>query len=130
MRIGIDVDGVLADFTYSFTELMITTVNPDVESVTGYEQRTWSEYEKAAPGDAKATWDYIDNHPWWWDGLHTMISESERILLWNLCRKHDVYFVTNRHERASQATYKWMEENILCCGDRKQHWFRASIIHT
>jgi 5'(3')-deoxyribonucleotidase len=94
LNIGVDVDGVLADFTSAARKLMKQMFNgrPDDKLV----QTTWA-FESLGINaqEERQFWNRIDTIPNWWLG-HEPLPKTD--LLSQLCEKHRVIFITNRKD--------------------------------
>ena len=107
--IVVDIDGVLADFSLSFTALMSRRSDEKTQSTRF--QQTWrfedSGYSKESVKDA---WDYIDGNPSWWTALIPIPSRLEFSLLRELETHYTVVYLTNRHETDAvrDATQDWL----------------------
>jgi len=103
----VDVDGVLADFTWGFTSLAAAW-HPEITPWPTSEQKTW-EFDSIPKGIQNETWTRVRQHPsFWWD-LPCRLSSSERYSLCVLAADHRVYFVTNRlGVRPEEQTVRWL----------------------
>jgi uncharacterized HAD superfamily protein len=99
LKIGVDVDGVLADFTGGARQILKDHLGIDT---TGRTQTGWG-FDSI--GVDKATerklWDYIDDYKdWWYNCLQPLPNCN---LITTLCEKHQVIFITNR-KHATEAS--------------------------
>lgn len=95
MKFGIDMDGVLADFTKGFNALVKAELGIDLP----YPAPSW-DWHKAGGVTSKQTsqlWAYIENSMWW-GTLFPLPGALEAIERLNLMTRggHDVYFITHR----------------------------------
>ena len=100
MRIGFDVDGVLANFTSAYQDLFIKTTGRNLFAAGDrVDPPTWDWPTLRGYTDAEtaAVWDVINTSETFWlnladapgmSTLHTMIRHLEN--------KHEVYFITQR----------------------------------
>lgn len=96
-RIGIDIDGVLADFVSSYAEILsdVTGMTFDLSKIT-----TWDWPQENFGIDSElvdVVWEHIDDSDSHWIdlGLHQGAAEDFD-LLQRLQFDHDLYFITNR----------------------------------
>lgn len=91
-RFGIDIDGVLANFTLAFTSLASDRGLIDNQLGWGPEaQKTWFFDFRVDP-----VWGAVDEIPNWWMTLLPIPSPGELERLARAAAVHDVYFITNR----------------------------------
>lgn len=123
LRIGIDLDGVLADWVYEFTRLM-ASMFPEIPGlpVTAREQYTLrvKDYPGVPPGAYEATWDALTRTPNWWEGLPAIPTPWELAGLRETANRHDVVMVTARDMMAPAGgrpltvqTRRWLESHGL-----------------
>ena len=107
MRVGIDVDGVVADFVLSFTSLakemgLVKEVYPTAQ------QKDWS-----FPFDTNPVWERVKASYNWWMTLQPLVSLTEIAHLNAALMAHDIYFVTSRPRTlglsAERQTACWLE---------------------
>lgn len=125
MRVGFDVDGVLADFTWSFStlayaievkenlyrEIYNKPTTKEVWITKNSEQQTWR-----FAWDNKfysQVWDAVDDSYNWWMGLEPLVTEEEINAINYLIKNHDVFFITNRKRTkgysAETQTRLWLQ---------------------
>lgn len=114
LNIGVDVDGVLADFTSSARKLCKELFNgrPDDSLV----QTTWAfESLGITAEEEKILWKKIDTIPNWWLN-HKPLAGVDENLLNDLCRVHRVIFMTNRKDGTGwpieDQTKVWLRRNL------------------
>lgn len=96
MRVAIDVDGVLADFTYAFTDI---AVELGVLSRRRHcsEQDTWHFERGREPFNADLVWEEFKRRWNWWMTLEPFPDIEATIPFLNQAiAEHDVFFVTSR----------------------------------
>jgi len=89
-RVGLDVDGVYANFTRAFTSLA-TSMGLTDKATDGDEQPTWDFAWDSAPA-----WTVVKNSWNWWMTLPPLV-DGEDVLETNYMIEHaDVFFITSR----------------------------------
>lgn len=114
MRIGIDIDGVLANFFTAYEDIIVKTTKEDrfkENRYPDYIPQTWNwpqEIFGYTNQQIVDTWNVIkDTAPQFWLGLKPLdgIRELNRLDF----GKHDVYFITDRPGvGAKMATERWL----------------------
>lgn len=115
MKIGIDVDGVLADFNKSFIERVIDVTGKDLFPPRPFDIPTWHYPQAYGYTDAEMkypdgpVWKTIADDPSFWyqlfpyDGAVEFIARLDSSV-------HDLYFITNRPgTTAKSQTENWIE---------------------
>lgn len=110
-NIGIDIDGVLADFVGA-ARLECQSLfagRPDDSLI----QTTWAFESLGITADEeKVLWRYIDNTPNWWLGLRRMPNTD---VLAELVRNHRCIFITNRKDGTGmpieEQSASWLRAN-------------------
>ena len=114
MRIGFDVDGVLASFTPAYQALVIKHAggvnlfhpNDDKHPPCW----DWPEHRGYKKGVMQAVWkDIKTSHAFWLSLSETPDCSTLRMVVLDLLRHHDVYFITSR----PGSTAKWQTEQWL-----------------
>jgi len=116
MRIGFDVDGVLANFTLAFTKIL-HDVNPgcpiteDQGKVLGW---NYEEFLPVTKEDIRNAWKIIDGTTDFWISLKPLINLNPVVDFVNKNRiKHDFYFITQRGgtggKTAVYQTVSWLQ---------------------
>jgi len=112
MRIGVDVDGVLADFNSSYIDKMIEVAGRDLFPPRPFEIPTWAypEHYGYTQGEVSAAWKSIKQSDHFWFNLEPY-ADTEAFLE-ELCGfdvDHDIYFVTSRvGEIVKAQTEYWL----------------------
>jgi len=114
LRIGFDLDGVLANFTVAFTTLASgmfgTPVYPDCRCVDVYSFGLTDE-------EMDTLWEYVNAHPEFWLHLPPLVTPQEAERIRDLARCADVFFLTTRPEpgvrgAVTAATADWLCAHI------------------
>lgn len=121
MRIGIDVDGILADFNAHYIPLIVKLTGRDLFPPE-YVPTTW-EYPAIlgyTTEEITAVWSYIENNKWFWYDLPTYpeTNDSIRYLANRAKAGDDLYFITSRPGKTSKAqTEGWLaRQGIIALG--------------
>ena len=109
LRIGIDIDGVLADFRTAFHETSVRCLRHDVDDTQDLES-----LGPLSPADVRKVWDYIAKAQNWW--MDVPAYEPDQIArLYSLMRAGgwEVFFMTKRPPSAGDSvqfqTQWWIE---------------------
>lgn len=112
-RLGVDIDGVLADFTYPVAALASQMFGLQV---SGYATHwNWMRDYGVVDERERELWAYLTSHPEWWQSLPTLPGAADA--LDRLCALHesglaDVYFITTRPGPGVKlATETWLREH-------------------
>ncbi len=112
LRVGIDVDGVLADFRTAFRETSIASLGRPLEARDG----TTTSTQALAHGEVKRVWEVVGRTPNWWMKLKPY--EPDQIArLYSLARdaRWEVFFLTDRPRSAGDSvqfqTQSWIERH-------------------
>lgn len=114
MKIGIDVDGVLADFNAAYIQRTIDITKHDFFPPRPFDILTWN-YPESYGYTAKevsAVWDSIKADPAFWFNLKPYFDAPTMLELLQQYRDagHDVYFITARPGLNPKAqTERWLE---------------------
>ncbi len=115
LRIGIDCDGVLADFKLAYTTEM-QRLYPDIPYLVHKTEGmlAWDEtaHPFVTPEMAKETWKYITMARDWWLTLAPIPTFTERTSLTHLAKDQDVYIITARANTLGDSvvhqTWRWL----------------------
>lgn len=110
MPIGIDVDGVCADFSSKFLEMARERYGRPPQ---GFVQTRWDFNEALSDTEIEALWDEIKATKNWWLTLKPM---PDTDLLSHYWRDYKIYFITHRVETAGLPcevqTALWLEREF------------------
>lgn len=117
MRIGFDVDGVLADFSTAYLNLTVRTIGKDLFQPGDAEDApcwNWDLYRGYTKEEAGQVWDKIKSDPHFWRQLSTLPgAEILRMCIYDLQQRHEIYFITNRiGVQVKQQTEHWLEMRL------------------
>jgi hypothetical protein len=111
LRLGFDIDGVLANFRLAFRAAAMRIVHGDIED---FDPESPADESPLSPYDVKRVWDHIAKTPNWWMEIDAY--EPEQIArLYSLARAAawEVYFLTKRPPSAGDSiqfqTQWWIE---------------------
>lgn len=114
MNIGVDVDGVLADFNTNFMKRVVEVTGRDLFG-PDYIPTTWNYPESLGytPEEVTATWNHIKQDGNFWSSLPAYPRTND--FLHKLSIKsvfHDIYFITSRPGfDAKQQTEQWLVQH-------------------
>ncbi len=118
MRIGLDIDGVHADFAGAFTKLIVKVTGKDLfERGDGKNPPSWDwfflrGYTKEEVGLA---WNVVKSpaSAFWLNLEELPGCAATRLVILDLLRWHDVYFITNRPgQNAKWQTEQWLRLHL------------------
>ena len=117
--IAFDLDGVLANFHFSFSlianGLFGTPVIKDINEVRKYR---WQDYTSITSKQVSEVWRKIDESNIFWENLDSLINEDTSKRLINLSNDNTLFFVTARKHKRVQGcsiikqTNKWINKNL------------------
>jgi uncharacterized HAD superfamily protein len=107
LNIGVDVDGVLADFTSKARQVLKNIYGRPSDDTA---QTGWGfDSLGITKAEENKMWRYIDDYPNWWLELEPL---PETNLLSPLCHDHKVIFISNRKpgtgKPIEEQTAKWL----------------------
>lgn len=112
MRLGIDVDGVLADFNTAFIDRVIAVTGRDLFPPRPFDIPTWNypEHYGYTADETTTIWESIKADDAFW-ALLPEYADTRDLLerLWSMRWDHDIYFITARPGvQAKQQTEHWL----------------------
>ncbi len=121
MKIGFDVDGVLANFNQAYVDLFIELFEKDLfEPGDANDPPTWHypQHRGYSDEEVAAVWKVIANDPTFWTCLEELDgAEALRRHLVRLVLEHDVYFITSRPGNdAKWQTELWLTTKMNIVG--------------
>lgn len=111
LRLGIDIDGVLADFRSAFHDTAKACLHRDIPDEVDLKAE-----QALEQADVKRIWQHIARTPNWWMGLKAYEPE-QLVTLFRLTREAgwEVFFLTNRPASAGDSvqyqTQWWLEQH-------------------
>lgn len=116
MRIGCDVDGVVASWNNAFVRLIKQETGIEIDTTAPWPTMWQWPKQYLKSSTITKLWNWIKANPWWWRMLEaTDTGYADLRLLEQLSRAgHAVYFITNRpgHE-AQRQTAVWLSAEML-----------------
>jgi hypothetical protein len=111
LRIGVDCDGVLADFVGGLRQLALFHYNIDI----GDTPQEWDWWQaKLSKVQFHQLWHQITKHPEWWMGLKPCLDAPQAfqaIHEWQIDHGADVYVITSRPgDRVQWFSQKWINK--------------------
>lgn len=113
MRIGIDVDGVLADFNTSFIERVIAVTGKDLFPPRPFEIPTWDypQHYGYTNKECSAVWESIKADTSFWFNLGAYATTADDVQRLHELNDgdNDIYFITSRPGvEAKEQTEMWL----------------------
>jgi uncharacterized HAD superfamily protein len=118
MKIGFDIDGVLADFIPSYQALFVSLTGRNTfmaGDVYNPPEWNWPSLRGYTEAETKAVWDAIRRNETFWLSLKPMTNNVEalRSVLVDLEHRHEVYYVSDRSGiDAKRQTKRWLMEQL------------------
>lgn len=113
MRLGLDIDGCHANFNAAYGKLVVKLTGRDLFHRGDAKNPPcwlWPEHRGYTADEMKAVWDYITgSHDFWLTLDELPGAATTRLVIRDLMRWHDVYFITNRPGKDA----KWQTEQWL-----------------
>ena len=124
MKIGVDLDGVCADFNDGWQNHYFNWFGRCVDSRHADE---WNAPLEASHFETEEEfWGWIDLIPGFWSGLD-VIPGALGTLMGLHAAGHRMVAVTSRHEKTKQQTYLWLKTNgFLAFVDGVQHLHKSA----
>lgn len=118
MRIGFDVDGILADFSQAFMRAIIAASGRDLFHPEDWDNPPcwdWDKFRGYAPSEREAAWETVRQSPDFWFNLgplDTNVSALARAFE-PIDDDHEVYFITQREGvQVRKQTEDWLIYNL------------------
>jgi hypothetical protein len=113
LRVGFDIDGVLADFKTAFRETARRLSRRPVQETPADPEQT---PQGMSASEVRRVWKAIERTPQWWMQLQAFEpSEIERLYTVSRERRWEVYFLTTRPPSAGETpqfqTQWWLEQH-------------------
>lgn len=114
-RIGIDIDGVLANFNHSFREFIHEHTDVRLPEITDTYPDAWDYHKRAGvmKQDDSKLWKLINDSQTFWKNIPAY-SDATLFLEWAawLPSEVDVYFITSRPGKTAKAQSEaWLQKN-------------------
>lgn len=119
MRIGIDIDGVIASFYDAYERAIIAVTGRNLFPIRGKETKSihppvwdWPEHYGYTKDEVRAAWKFIKNDPLFWRRLPVM-PDARLVPVFLNNPDNDVYFITSRPGlRAKAQTEGWFKDTF------------------
>ena len=119
LKIGVDIDGVIADFTGAARRFFKQTFGGPSDEVVqtgwGFESLSTSEFQMPVNPEG-LLWEHVDATPNWWCSLEPEKGTSK---LAEVCANHDVYFITNMKSKHY--------DNGMSVRQQTQYWLKTQF---
>lgn len=118
MRIGVDVDGVLADFNARFIERIIGVTDRDLFPARPFDIPCWDypQFYGYTEAENKAIWKNIESDPLFWASLPPLAGAIANLvhLTDRISDGDEVYFITSRPGIGpKQQTESWLRAHAF-----------------
>lgn len=108
IKVGLDIDGVLADLVWTFTGLAHERYKTPQYPI-GL-QPVWAFKNILSNKQSDKIWRTLDENPGLWASAHIIPTEPEMAYLLTL-PDIEFFYITNRPEASADATARWLREN-------------------
>lgn len=115
LKLGFDIDGVLANFTTPWQQLLIKRTGKDLFSpdalVGGAATWDWDLDAGYTKAETKAAWEWVKANPTWWRTLPPTPGLWALVDYWAELMKADahIYYITARYGLPKNETQDWLE---------------------
>ena len=104
-----DIDGVLADFVKGYLDLA-RELFPHAPEIDTRANPTWSFDGYLSRWEQTKVWEVVERSVSFWLDISPLVGAATFDEISRVCRRHTVYFVTDRRGvRVQQQTEKWLE---------------------
>lgn len=120
IKIGVDCDGILADFSKSFSKVLNEMYGDHIPIVSDPEVKHWDWYKwfPISREEAKKGFETIHTIPDFWEEIHLLIDRTTMERFVEKIGKNpqiDTYFITSRSSSgnvsAAQQTWRWLRKH-------------------
>lgn len=118
MRIGFDIDGVLANFAKAYQNTVVAITGRDLfhpGDITNPPCWDWPQFRGYTEEEIKRVWMFISNVDTFWMNLEPFENNVGVLdcMLAELSGQHEIYFITNRSgARVKWQTELWLEDHL------------------
>lgn len=114
LKLGFDIDGVLANFTTPWQQLLIKRTGKDLFSpdalVGGAATWNWDLAAGYTKAETTAAWEWVKANPVWWEMLPPAPGMSALLDRWSALKRvyAHIYFITARYGLPKDQTQRWL----------------------
>ena len=111
-----DIDGVLADFAYSFSRLAQTMYNIPLTETAEQSSFRWLREQGVSKAEQDRVWDKVEVSHDFWLRMPSLLSEFDLNAMWQLADTGVRFiYLTNRHEKGTARiqTQEWLWRHAL-----------------
>jgi uncharacterized protein len=123
MIVGLDIDGVVADFIPAFVGFLEERVGQGAIGLDSITDLTFSNHPLLSEQMVVECIQSVSADPKFWQGLAPLPTRSQWKLLDDLSRQKRLVFVTHRYERESYSIHQ------VTCDWLKQHGVGQPVVH-
>ena len=111
-----DLDGVLCDFVYGFTGLLLALQGKDLHGA--YSTGAQLQWSFDVPGDVlDNAWNTVNGSEDFWSNLPSLLTEIERQTLRVAAQQYDLRFLTSRPSSTARTqSERWLSKQGLLVG--------------
>jgi uncharacterized HAD superfamily protein len=123
MIVGLDIDGVVADFIPAFVRFLEERVGQGAIGLDSITDLNFSNHPLLSEQMVVECIQTVSADPKFWQGLAPLPTTSQWKLLDDLSRQNRLIFVTHRYERESYSIHQ------VTCDWLKQHGVSQPVVH-
>lgn len=115
-----DLDGVLCDFSHSFSRLAATAYRVELVQTETQESFRWLRDQGVSKHEQDLLWDKIEVGQTFWSHMPSLVTDFDREAMWDLIDAGiQIIYLTNRHDKGTMITQtkEWLYRHGLPDGE-------------